>query len=107
MFDLFIEESATATYDPTTMNPLLGEKVEVHCNIRNLPPGVSVSWQKDGQPFDTPSAGIQFLNNNRKIEFSSAYPEDKGSYTCTANDEVGMSDTTNIKVFPDGKCVYL
>jgi hypothetical protein len=102
-FLLFIEESATATYDPPLMHPLTGEKVEVYCNIPNLPPGVGVSWQKDEQPFDTPSRRVQFLNNNRKIEFSSAYPEDIGKYTCTANDEVGSSDSTNIQVFPDGK----
>ncbi|XP_061179522.1 uncharacterized protein LOC133188156 [Saccostrea echinata] len=94
-------EAATATYDPPKMNPVIGEKAEVLCNIPNLPPGVTLNWQKDGEPFDTPNERVKFYDNNRKIEFSSVYPEDAGTYVCIANDEIGTTYSTKVQVFSD------
>jgi hypothetical protein len=85
------------------MNSLTGEKAELFCRIQNLAPGVAVTWKKNGQPFDTPSRRVQFLDNNRKIEFSSVYPEDAGEYECTANDEIGTTYSTNVQVFDNGR----
>lgn len=85
------------------MNTLTGDKAEIFCRISNLPLGVTVNWKKNGEPFDTPNERVKFLDNNRKIEFSSVYPEDAGGYECTANDEIGTTYSTNVKVFGDGK----
>nr|XP_022304452.1 uncharacterized protein LOC111111646 isoform X11 [Crassostrea virginica] len=92
---------ATATYEPPKMNPLTGEKAELVCNLPNVDPGLQVFWSKDGMSFEPNSPRVQFAANGMKIEFSSVIPEDAGSYTCSVNDEVGTSYTTNVIVFPD------
>ena len=97
---------ATATYEPPKMNPLTGEKAELVCNLPNVDPGLQVFWSKDGMSFEPNSPRVQFAANGMKIEFSSVIPEDAGSYTCSVNDEVGTSYTTNVNVFPDSKCMY-
>lgn len=88
------------------MNPLTGEKADLVCNLPNVDPGLQVFWSKDGMSFEPNSPRVQFAANGMKIEFSSVIPEDAGSYTCSVNDEVGTSYTTNVNVFPDSKCMY-
>uniref|UniRef100_A0A8W8MD07 Uncharacterized protein n=1 Tax=Magallana gigas TaxID=29159 RepID=A0A8W8MD07_MAGGI len=94
--------SATATYNPPKLNPVTGDKAEIYCNIPNLDPGYQITWLKDGQRFEPQSQRVQLVANSRKLEFSSVYPEDAGTYTCTANDEMGTSYTTDVNVYPDG-----
>ncbi|XP_052682281.1 uncharacterized protein LOC128162900 isoform X14 [Crassostrea angulata] len=94
--------SATATYNPPKLNPVTGDKAEIYCNIPNLDPGYQITWLKDGQLFEPQSQRVQLVANSRKLEFSSVYPEDAGTYTCTANDEMGTSYTTDVNVYPDG-----
>lgn len=97
--------SATATYNPPKLNPVTGDKAEIYCNIPNLDPGYQITWLKDGQRFEPQSQRVQLVANSRKLEFSSVYPEDAGTYTCTANDEMGTSYTTDVNVYPDGMLI--
>lgn len=87
------------------MNPVLGSKAEIYCNIPNLDPGYQISWSKDGQPFEPHYQRVELVANARKLEFSSVYSEDAGTYTCTANDEMGTSYTTEVNVYPDGMLI--
>lgn len=94
---------ASATYQPPRLNPITGRKVVVKCSIPNLPPGVSVSWLKNGQPFQPPAGRARLVDNNRRIEFSYVYPEDAGSYTCMATDGSTLSHSTGVNVYKNGK----
>lgn len=94
---------ASATYQPPRLNPITGRKVVVKCSIPNLPPGVSVSWIKNGQPFQPPAGRARLVDNNRRIEFSYVYPEDTGSYTCMATDGSTLSHSTGVNVYKNGK----
>lgn len=101
--NIFHTDKAVATYEPLEHNPLTDDKIDLFCDIQNIPPGVNVRWEKDGQPFDIPSTRIQFLDNNQRIQFSSVFPEDKGSYTCILDDGSGQSYMTKINPFATGK----
>lgn len=96
-----------ATYEPPNVNPLMGRRAEIVCNIQNLPADVTVQWLKDGIPFNIQSARVRFLNNNRKIEFSPVYASDAGSYECVADTEQREAYTTSVKVFRDGMCTFI
>lgn len=96
-----------ATYEPPNVNPLMGRRAEIVCNIQNLPADVTVQWLKDGIPFNIQSARVRFLNNNRKIEFSPVYASDAGSYECVADTEQRKAYTTSVKVFRDGMCTFI
>lgn len=96
-----------ATYEPPNVNPLMGRRAEIVCNIQNLPADVTVQWLKDGIPFNVQSARVRFLNNNRKIEFSPVYASDAGSYECVADTEQREAYTTSVKVFRDGMCTFI
>jgi hypothetical protein len=95
-------ELAETSYNPPSLSPLTGGKAILNCNIPNLPDNVNVYWKKDGRPFDTPNARIQFLNNNRKVEFSPLYREDAGSYTCSVDGGSPMTYSTGITVYDQG-----
>lgn len=96
-----------ATYEPPKMNPLIGRRAEIVCNIQNLPVDVTVQWMKDGRPFNVQNTRVRFLNNNRKIEFSPVYANDAGSYECVADTEQREAYTTSVKVFTDGMCAFI
>lgn len=87
------------------MNPLTDDKTELFCDISNLQPFDNVRWFKDGNPFEVQNQRIQIVDRNRKIEFSSVFPEDAGTYTCQSDE--GKSYSVQLNPFPTGTDYFM
>lgn len=79
---------------------MLNSRFELHCGIPTLSPGINIEWNKNGRPFlpFALSSRIYFLENNSLVVFRSILPEDKGVYTCVADDLNESSHTTRLEV---------
>lgn len=86
------------------MNPLTDDKTELFCDIPNLQPFDNVRWFKNGNPFEVQNQRIQMVDRNRKIQFSSVYPEDAGTYTCQSDE--GKTYSVQLNPFPTGTADY-
>lgn len=95
-------------HEPQTLNPVLGTRLELSCDITTTNPNIRLTWLKNGVPIKPePNGRIQFQNFNQLLLFDPVEIGDSGKYTCQANDPMRTSVSTLVKVHERGKRISL
>ncbi|XP_050302710.1 titin-like isoform X2 [Anthonomus grandis grandis] len=71
-----------------------GQTAKFECIVQSEPPA-EILWSKDGRIIqDSNSHQIYYRNGVCRLTISPAYPENAGSYTCTATNSVSSTNAT-------------
>ncbi|XP_043914327.1 hemicentin-2 isoform X2 [Protopterus annectens] len=68
-----------------------GDSVSLYCDSNAIPPP-KLTWYKDNKPLSAASEGVLILPGGRLLQIASVRPEDSGTYTCKAVNEVGENN---------------
>ncbi|KAL3275186.1 hypothetical protein HHI36_019955 [Cryptolaemus montrouzieri] len=76
------------------------QNAKFECIVQSEPPP-SVLWSKNGRIIeDSDDYQLHYRNGVCRLTISRAYPEDAGTYTCTATNSAGSASTTAILDVP-------
>ncbi|KAJ8980936.1 hypothetical protein NQ317_000946 [Molorchus minor] len=71
-----------------------GQAAKFECIVQSEPPP-NVLWSKNGRIIEySNDYQLHYRNGVCRLTISQAYPEDAGTYTCTATNPVGTANTT-------------
>ncbi|XP_044767051.1 titin isoform X2 [Coccinella septempunctata] len=77
-----------------------GQNAKFECIVQSEPPP-SVLWSKNGRIIeDSNDYQLHYRNGVCRLTISRTYPEDAGTYTCTATNVAGTASTTAILDVP-------
>ena len=74
---------------PTTLSVKDGEALEIKCEFKG-DPEPQVSWTKSGEPLTSSDVvALKYRNRVAVLTIPEVFPEDEGSYVCTAVNSMG------------------
>ncbi|KAF4518527.1 hypothetical protein B566_EDAN004271 [Ephemera danica] len=77
-----------------------GSTARFECIVQAEPPP-NILWSKDGRIIENcPDRQMQYRNGVCRLTIPQAFPEDSGSYTCTATNAVGSACSTATLLVP-------
>lgn len=97
-------------HEPQTLNPVLGTRLELTCEITTTDPNIRLTWLKAGTPVEATADGrIYYQNNNQRLVLDPVQLDDYGTYTCQANDRLKTSVSTFVNVHQGGNilCIFI
>lgn len=78
-----------------------GERLLLECTVKG-DPDPQITWSKNGKSISSSEImNLKYKNGVATLTINEIYPEDEGTYTCTATNSVGATETKcNLKIKP-------
>lgn len=78
---------------PVSLSVKDGEALEIKCEF-NGDPEPQVSWTKSGEPLTSSDVvALKYRNRVAVLTIPEVFPEDEGTYVCTALNSIGKIST--------------